>query len=223
MWALDQVLQANDPAEKAESLFLEDVNLCEKLAEQGCKLLTNNEVVLTHCNSGGLATAGIGTAFGVIRRGFEQGKIRHVFVDETRPLLQGARLTSWELNKLGIPHTLIADSMAAVLMRENKITRVFVGADRIAANGDTANKIGTYNLAIVANYHHVPFHVVAPYSTVDRNCLQGKDIHIEERDPTEIYNYPLEQEFENLNIFNPAFDVTPRELITSIILDSGII
>ena len=222
MWAIDQVLHANNPAEKAEALFLEDIQLCEKLAHHGCQLLSDNEVVLTHCNSGGLATVGIGTALGVIRRGFEQGKIRHVFVDETRPLLQGARLTTWELNKLGIPHTLISDSMAAVLMRENKITRVFVGADRIAANGDTANKIGTYNLAIVARYHQVPFHVVAPYSTIDTACLEGKDIRIEEREPAEIYHYLLDHEPEYLHVFNPAFDITPKELITSIVLDSGI-
>jgi len=224
MWAIDRVVQADNPVAAAEAIFQEDVLLCEKLAEHGTALLADEEIIITHCNSGSLATAGIGTALGVIRRGFELGKIRHVYVDETRPLLQGARLTTWELNKLGIPHTLISDSMAAVLMQQQKITRVFVGADRIAVNGDSANKIGTYSLAIAANYHHIPFHVVAPYSTVDPACKEGKDIIIEERDPLELYDYLNEVTLPtHMSIFNPAFDVTPMTLINSIVLDKYVI
>jgi methylthioribose-1-phosphate isomerase len=170
-----------------------------------------------------LATAGIGTALGLIRRGWEAGRIRHVFADETRPLLQGARLTAWELGKLGIPHTLITDSMAAILMREGRVARVLVGADRIAGNGDFANKVGTYGLAVNARHHGVPFHPVAPYSTVDPACPDGAAIPIEERDPVEVRGFgAIAWAPPATPVFNPAFDVTPAALVTSLVLDRGV-
>jgi methylthioribose-1-phosphate isomerase len=176
MWAMDRLTavidaggSAADLVAEAEAVFAEDVRLCEAMAAHGLSQLGGDESVLTHCNSGGLATAGIGTAFGVLRRGWEAGRIRHVYADETRPLLQGARLTAWELGKLGIPHTLITDSMAAILMREGRIDRVLVGADRIARNGDFANKVGTYGLAVNARFHRIPFHP-APWTRTVRTA-----------------------------------------------------
>ena len=151
-------------------IFNEDVELCEKMATNGAALIHDGDQILTHCNTGGLATAGVGTALGVIRKAHEQGKKIHVYVDETRPLLQGGRLTSWELQKLNIPCTLITDNMAAHLMSLGKITKAIVGSDRIAVNGDFANKIGTYSVAVNCHYHKVPFYVAAPYTTVDPKC-----------------------------------------------------
>jgi len=217
MWALDRMKDSSDPIAEAEAIFEEDVALCERMADHGAAILGEREAILTHCNTGGLATAGIGTALGVIRRGFDQGKVTHVFVDETRPLLQGARLTAWELKKLGIPCTLITDSMAAILMRDGRVSRVLVGADRVAANGDFANKVGTYGLAVQAKHHRVPFHPVAPYSTVDLACASGADIPIEERDPTEVRR----DWSPEVPVYNPAFDVTPVELVTSLVTDRG--
>lgn len=230
MWAMDRmksVVEAGaevaDLVREAERIFDEDVALCESMAEKGSALLFGNESVLTHCNAGALATAGIGTALGVIRRGFEKGLVAHVYVDETRPLLQGARLTAWELHRLGIPHTLITDSMAPILMRDGRIQRVFVGADRVAANGDFANKVGTYGISVQAAFHSIPFHPVAPWSTVDLACADGKSIPIEEREPAEVHGYGAARwaNPESL-VFNPAFDVTPVMHITSMVTDCGV-
>jgi len=231
MWAMDRMWDALDAGaskadliREAEAIFDEDVALCEAMAARGSALVRPGESVLTHCNAGALATVGIGTAVGVIRRAFELGKLRHVFVDETRPLLQGARLTAWELLRLGIPHTLITDSMAAILMREGRVQRVLVGADRVAANGDFANKVGTYGLAVQANYHGIPFHPVAPWSTVDLACPDGTAIPIEERRAEEVRGY-AERRWapEQSPVFNPSFDVTPVKLVTSLVLDRAVL
>jgi methylthioribose-1-phosphate isomerase len=230
-WALDRmdrVLLGGgeklDLVREAEAIFDEDVALCEALARHGLELFSRGEAVLTHCNSGGLATAGIGTALGVIRRGFERGLVRHVFVDETRPLLQGARLTAWELGRMDIPHTLITDGMAALILRDGLAQRVLVGADRIAANGDFANKVGTYGLAVQARHHGVPFHPVAPYSTVDPMCPDGASIPIEMRNSGEVRGFgALRWAPRASAVFNPSFDVTPANLVTSLVLDRGIL
>lgn len=219
MWAMDRMKKAVDPIAEAEAIFDEDVTLCERMADHGAALLGEGEAILTHCNTGGLATAGIGTALGVIRRGFEQGKVSHVFVDETRPLLQGARLTTWELKRIGIPCTLITDSMAAILLRDGRVSRVLVGADRVAANGDFANKVGTYGLAVLAAHHGVPFHSVAPHSTVDLACATGANIPIEQRDADEVRR----EWSPEVPVFNPAFDVTPAALVTSLVTDRGVV
>lgn len=205
--------------DKAEEIFQEDVQLCEDMAMHGESLIRDGDRILTHCNTGGLATVGRGTALGVIAKAHEDGKRIHVYVDETRPLLQGARLTAWELSKLKIPYTLICDNMAASLMAIGKIDRAFVGSDRIARNGDAANKIGTYGVAVMAKFHHVPFYVVAPYTTIDPQCPNGEKIPIEERDPNEVRagKAPMDAQ-----VFNPAFDVTPANLITAIVTDKGI-
>jgi methylthioribose-1-phosphate isomerase len=228
MWAMDRMTAVldrhGDLAAEAAAVFEQDVALCEAMARCGLTLFGADETVLTHCNSGGLATAGCGTALGVIRRGFEAGRVRHVFVDETRPLLQGARLTAWELDRLGIPHTLITDSMAAILLREERIQRVLVGADRVARNGDFANKVGTYGLAVQARYHGVPFHPVAPWSTVDLQCPDGSAIPIELRDPAEVRGYGQARwAAAGTPAFNPSFDVTPVALVTSLVLDRGVV
>ena len=209
----------------ANAIYREDTSLCKKMSEAGAELIAPGEQILTICNTGSLATAGIGTALGVIKTAHAQGKKIHVFVCETMPLLQGGRLTAWELEQSGIPYTLICDSMAAMLMRQCKIDRVLVGADRIAANGDFANKIGTYSLAVLARHHNLPFHVVA-YTTIDPNCPNGDAIKIEERIADEVRGAagsfgkiiwsPL-----NAPVYNPAFDLTPADLITSYILDTG--
>jgi len=221
-----QDLNAGRLIELAEEIFEEDVLLCEKMADNAAGLIENGDGVLTHCNSGGLATAGIGTALGVIRRAHEKGLEIRVFADETRPLLQGARLTAWELERLKIPYTLICDNMAADLMRRGRIQKVFVGADRIAANGDFANKVGTYGLAVAARYHGLPFYPVAPHTTLDRNCPSGKEIPVEERAPAEVRGAAgsfgeVRWSPADSNVFNPAFDVTPVELVTGLVMDSG--
>jgi len=234
MLAVDRMLGAIAPdlapalTAEAERIFDEDVRLCESMAAAGAALLQSGDSVLTHCNTGGLATAGIGTALGVVRRAFEHGVRLHVYVDETRPLLQGARLTTWELGRLGIPYTLIADSMAPILMREGKVQRVLVGADRIARNGDVANKVGTYALAISARHHDVPFHVVAPWTTVDLACPDGGRIPIEQRAAAEVHGATgsfgaVRWSDEAAPAFNPAFDVTPAAMLTSLVLDRGIV
>ncbi|MFN7957446.1 MAG: S-methyl-5-thioribose-1-phosphate isomerase [Holophagaceae bacterium] len=223
MWAMDRMRDAADPVREARAIFEEDVRLCEGMARHGAELIQDGEGLLTHCNTGGLATAGIGTALGVIRRAFEQGKRIHVYADETRPLLQGGRLTAWELRKLGIPSTLITDSMAALLLRDGKVQRVLVGSDRVAANGDFANKVGTYGLAVQARHHGVPFHPVAPFSTVDLACPTGAAIPIEERDPAEVRGYGAWRWApEGMPAWNPSFDVTPVDLVTSLVLDCGV-
>lgn len=231
MWAMDRMkaridqgVSAFDLVQEAENIFDEDVALCEAMAKNGATLFDGPESVLTHCNAGALATAGIGTAVGVIKRAFEQGKIRHVYVDETRPLLQGARLTAWEMAQADIPHTLITDSMAAIVMREGLVQRVLVGADRVAMNGDFANKVGTYGLSVLARHHGIPFHPVAPMSTVDASCASGKDIPIEMRLACEVKGYgDCQWGNPTSPVFNPSFDVTPVEGVTSLVLDRGVI
>ncbi len=190
----------------------------------GNQLIPREATILTHCNAGALATAGFGTALGVIRTAYNVGKKVHVYVDETRPLLQGARLTAWELLQEGIPVTLIADNMAGYLFKQGKIDLVIVGADRIAANGDVANKIGTYSVAVLAHYHQVPFYVAAPLSTFDLSLATGKQIPIEERDQDEMRKwgeYRLAP--QDVPVYNPAFDVTPAKLVTAFITEKGII
>lgn len=208
---------------EAVAIFNEDVELCARIAANGAELIRDGEQILTHCNTGGLATAGVGTALGVLRRAHEQGKKIHVYVDETRPLLQGARLTAWELKKLNIPCTLITDNMAAHLMSLKKITKAIVGSDRIALNGDFANKIGTYSVAVNCQYHRIPFFVAAPYTTVDPNCENGLQIPIEQRSPKEVLGY-ADQYWapESVTVYNPAFDVTPAELVSAWVLDRAV-
>lgn len=210
---------------KAKEIYKEDVELCNKMADYGVKLIKEGDSILTHCNAGALATAGEGTALGVIHKAHRIYKGIKVYVDETRPLLQGARLTAWELVKNKVSCTLICDNMAAYLMQKGKIDKIFVGADRIAANGDVANKIGTYNVAVTANYHKVPFYVVAPFSTFDLRLKDGQSIPIEERPQDEVRTIlkKLCVAPKNVPVFNPAFDVTPCELITAIVTDRGII
>jgi methylthioribose-1-phosphate isomerase len=185
------------------------------MAAHAAELFEPKTQALTHCNAGGLATGGYGSAVGALRAAWERDRLRHVLVDETRPLLQGARLTAWELEQLGIPHAVIADSAAASMMARGEVDLVVTGADRIAANGDTANKIGTYSLAVLARHHGLPFYVVAPTSTLDPATPTGAGIPIEERDATEITR--------RFSARNPAFDVTPRELITAIVTEDGIL
>jgi methylthioribose-1-phosphate isomerase len=189
----------------------------------GSALVPDRANIIHHCNTGALATVGYGTALGVIRNAHESGKTIHVYVDETRPRLQGARLTSWELDKLGIPHTVIVDGASGHIMRTQKIDLCLVGCDRIAANGDVANKIGTYNLALVAYFHHVPFYSVGPISTLDLNTQSGDDIPIEERNSSEV-SIIGEQKIipDHVRVANPAFDITPAKFITGIITEKGI-
>jgi methylthioribose-1-phosphate isomerase len=210
--------------EEALLIYKEDIEVNQKIGKHGKKLIKNGDGILTHCNAGALATAGYGTALGVMYAARDEGKKFHVFVDETRPLLQGCRLTAWELVQEKIPATLITDNMAGVLMSQKKINLVIVGADRIARNGDTANKIGTYGLAVLANWHNIPFYVAAPTSTLDLSLASGQDIPIEQRDVREVTHFrecliaP-----EGVQGFNPAFDVTPHSLIEGIITEKGIL
>jgi len=214
---------ADSLIEFAQSLAEADVTVNKRMAEFGYNLIQPDTGVLTHCNTGALATVDYGTAFGVIRMAHERGKTFHVYVDETRPLLQGARLTAWECVKNGIPATLITDNMAAHFMRKGKIQICFVGADRIAANGDTANKIGTYGVAVLAREHGIPFYVVAPSSTVDLATESGDEIEIEERHHDEVTHMGgLRVAPEGIGVANPAFDITPGKYITGIITESGI-
>ena len=207
----------------ARHIHEEDRNTCRRIGKFGASLLDNGMSVLTHCNAGGLATSDYGTALGVVYCSGEQGKRIRVYADETRPLLQGSRLTAWELAKNGIEVTVLCDSMAAVLMAGGKIDCVIVGADRIAGNGDVANKIGTYSLAVLAHYHNVPFYVAAPMSTIDRFLPDGSGIPIEEREAAEINRgFGKVTGPDTVSYFNPAFDVTPHHLITAIITDKGI-
>ncbi|MCL6591715.1 MAG: S-methyl-5-thioribose-1-phosphate isomerase [Firmicutes bacterium] len=208
---------------EAAAIATDDAVICRKIGEYGASLLKDGMGILTHCNAGALATSAYGTALAAIRVAVEQGKKVHVFADETRPLLQGARLTAWELMEEGIPVTLITDNMAATVMRQGKVQAVIVGADRITSNGDVANKIGTYGVAILAREHRIPFYVAAPLSTIDLNLKTGDEIPIEERAPSEVTSFggatiaPA-----GVAVFNPAFDVTPARLITAIITEKGI-
>lgn len=210
--------------EEAKKIHEEDIECCRKIGCFGNEIVLDNSNILTHCNAGALATAGIGTALGVIRTAFNSGKNIHIYSDETRPLLQGARMTAWELSKDNIPVTVITDNMAGYLMKLKKIDMVIVGADRIASNGDTANKIGTYSAAVLAKEHGIPFFIAAPKSTIDISLKSGYEINIEERDKDEVRNFfGTRTAPESVDTFNPAFDVTPHNYITGIITDEGIL
>jgi len=236
-WAVHRVLGAADAAAagsaeavrvivvaEAERILLEDEASCKAIGEAGAPLIPIGASVLTHCNTGALATAGIGTALGVIRVAHERGMRPHVLVDETRPLLQGARLTAWELHRLAIPMTLIADNAAGSLMARGAVDMVIVGADRIAANGDVANKVGTYPLAVLAHHHGVPFYVAAPISTMDLAAATGDDIVLEKRNPREVTE-PFGTLIAPVGTWalNPAFDVTPARFVSAIVTDRGVI
>jgi methylthioribose-1-phosphate isomerase len=209
---------------EAHAIHEEDRQMCRAIGRHGAELLRDGQGVLTHCNAGGLATSDYGTALAVLFSAAESGKNLQVFADETRPLLQGARLTAWELQQRGIDVTVICDSMAAQVMREGKVQAVVVGADRIAANGDTANKIGTYGVAVLAKAHGIPFYVAAPSSTFDLSIANGSEIPIEERDPKEItHGFGRQTAPDNICVYNPAFDVTPAELIAGIVCEKGVI
>lgn len=211
----------------AQTIQAEDLQTCQNIGDNGLTALPTTPEklnILTHCNAGGLATAGYGTALGVIRSAWREGRLARVYADETRPRLQGAKLTTWECVQAGIPVTLISDNMAAHCMKHGLIHAVIVGADRITANGDTANKIGTYSLALVSKAHNIPFLVAAPLSTIDFELAEGSQIPIEERDPVEIYQVGETRICpEGVEFFNPAFDVTPAELITAIITEYGVV
>ena len=209
---------------EAVMIFEEDLAACRAMGDLGAELVPDNAKVLTHCNAGALATAGYGTALGVIRSAYRDGKVSMVWVDETRPVLQGARLTAWEMVQEGIPATLITDNMAGAIMAAGEVDFIVVGSDRIAANGDVANKIGTYSVAVLARRHNIPFVVAAPVSTIDFGIPSGEEIPIEERDPAEVAGYGSEMWApEGINIFNPAFDVTPAELVTAIVTEKGVL
>lgn len=236
-WALERMkqlaetLQEEPPADQlarllteAQAIEDEDRQMCAAIGRFGAALLEKNSGVLTHCNAGSLATAGDGTALSVFFAAAAEGRNIHVYADETRPLLQGARLTTWELQQRGVPVTLICDSMAAQVMREGRVQAVVTGADRIAANGDAANKIGTYSVALLAKAHGLPFYIAAPSSTFDLSLPDGGAIPIEERDPQEITaGFGRVTAPEGVDVYNPAFDVTPAELITAIITERGVI
>lgn len=209
---------------EAIAIHQEDDRLCRAMGSFGAKLLKNGDQVLTHCNAGGLATSGYGTALGVIYAAVASGKKISVYADETRPLLQGARLTAWELSKSRIPCTLLCDNMAASLMRAGKVDKIVVGADRIAANGDTANKIGTYNVAVLAKAHGIPFYVAAPRTTFDFEMKTGQEIPIENRADSEVTEgFGKRTAPKGIKVWNPAFDVTPHELVTAFITEAGVL
>jgi methylthioribose-1-phosphate isomerase len=214
-WAVDQVLASGDPLACARRLHREQDAADRRLAALGADRFEPGDRALTHCNAGALATAGYGTAGGVLRAAWERGRLEQVWVDETRPLNQGARLTTWELERAGVPHRLVTDSSAGTLMARGLVDRIVVGADRIAANGDVANKVGTYPLAVLAERHGLPFYVAAPVSTIDPHTPHGEAIPIEERDPSE-----LGASFPAVNF---AFDVTPAELVTAIVTEAGVL
>lgn len=230
MRRLHATLDGKSRAEIAAALVAEaklmkdqDIAICKSIGQHGAPLVPDGKTVLTHCNAGALATAGYGTALGVIRAAVESGKIIDVFADETRPFLQGARLTAWELQQDGIPTTLITDNMAGHFLKSGRIGCVVVGADRIAANGDVANKIGTYSVAVLAKENNIPFYVAAPISTLDLSLSTGDLIPIEERaasEVTEVHGIPMAP--DNIAVQNPAFDVTPNRYITGIITENGI-
>jgi methylthioribose-1-phosphate isomerase len=218
-WAMDRMRRATDLRREADAIWREDREMCLAIAEHGQSLLTgqtNSVNVLTHCNTGALATGGIGTALGIVHLAHQRGVSLHVWVGETRPLLQGSRLTAWELEKAGIPHAVLPDGAGASLMAQGKVDLVLVGADRVAKNGDTANKIGTYPLALAARHHGIPLYVVAPSSSFDPGCAQGSAIPIEERAAAEV-------SLTGGPAFNPAFDVTPASLITGWVTERGVL
>jgi len=209
--------------EEAQRMYVEDIAANQAMGKHGATLMPSSGGVLTHCNAGALATCGYGTALGVIRAAVESGKKIHVFADETRPFLQGSRLTAWELNKDGIPTTVISDNMAGAMMSQGKIGAVVVGADRIAANGDVANKIGTYTVAVLAKEHGIPFYVAAPWSTADLATPDGEGIPIEQRPATEVTHFAGKRVTpEGIRVENPAFDVTPHRYVAAIITERGL-
>ncbi len=215
---------ADELVKEAKRICAEDMKINRQMGFHGRELFDCGDNILTHCNAGALATAGYGTALGVIRAVCEQGKKLHVYVDETRPVLQGSRLTAWEMKKEKIPATLITDNMAGFLMRQGRIDKIIVGADRIAANGDTANKIGTYSLAVLAKVHRIPFYVAAPVSTFDFSIRTGAEVPIEERNADEVTHWRgIRVAPKGMTVYNPAFDVTPAKLITAIITEKGIL
>jgi methylthioribose-1-phosphate isomerase len=238
-WALDrmkrfgQTLAERNPSREkfmltllaeAKAIHEEDIAMCRSIGKHGATLICDGDGVLTHCNAGSLATSFYGTALAVIYAAQEQGKKFRVYADETRPILQGARLTHWELAQAGVDVTLICDNMAGYAMKQGKITKIVVGADRIAANGDTANKIGTYSVAVLAKHHHIPFYIAAPISTFDFAIPDGSHIPIEERQGDEVRQFGSSRtSLPDAKVWNPAFDVTPAELIAGIITDRGII
>jgi methylthioribose-1-phosphate isomerase len=223
-WGVARGLAAADPVAEAVRLAADDVDRNRRLGAHGASLVPVDGRVLTHCNAGALACAGYGTALGVIRAAHEAGRRPAVWVDETRPVLQGARLTAWELDRLGIPATLVADVMAASLMAGGDVDCVVVGADRIAANGDVANKVGTYGLAVLAAHHRIPFYVAAPMSTVDPDCPTGADIPIERRSGDEVTSFAgVTIAPDGFPAENRAFDVTPAALITAIVTEDGVL
>jgi methylthioribose-1-phosphate isomerase len=236
-WAIDRMKRISDRfhscgidemrarlEEEALRIYEDELEVNRRIGEHGKSLVHDGEGVLTHCNAGGLATAGYGTALGVIHAAWAEGKRFRVFVDETRPLLQGARLTAWELAQGKIPTTVLTDNMAGWLMKKGEVKLVLVGADRIARNGDTANKIGTYGLAVLSRWHGLPFYVAAPTSTLDISLISGKDIPIEERAPEEVTHFGGKRITpKGVKAFNPAFDVTPHTLIQGIITERGIV
>jgi methylthioribose-1-phosphate isomerase len=210
-------------AAEAEAILAEDLAANRALGDHGAGLVPPRARILTHCNAGALATAGYGTALGIVRSAHAQGKVALLWVDETRPVMQGSRLTAWECVREGIPHRLIADVVAASLMARGEVDLVVTGADRIAANGDTANKIGTYALAVLAKHHAVPFYVAAPFSTIDLAIASGREIVIEERDAGEVRRVGAQQTAPEASpVYNPAFDVTPAELIAAIVTERGV-
>ncbi|MBN1638812.1 MAG: S-methyl-5-thioribose-1-phosphate isomerase [Ignavibacteriales bacterium] len=231
-WALDKMRIAFEENKHLDNIYelllhsareihLDDIERCEMIAKNGLMIFEKTCYVLTHCNTGQLATGGEGTALNIIKEGHENGFVKLVYVDETRPLFQGSRLTAFELEKANIPFKIITDSTAAFLMKNKMVDVVITGADRIAVNGDTANKIGTYNLAVLSNFHKIPFYIAAPTSTIDLNCESGKNIKIEERKKSEILRIKdIQISKENYDVYSPAFDITPNELITGIITEN---
>ncbi len=233
-WAIEEMKNNFEPNKNSDDLYEillkrakeihnDDIEKCRKIGENGLRIFKHKSKILTHCNTGKLATGGEGTAFNVIKTGFENDLVEFVYADETRPLLQGLRLTSFELEKNGIPFKIQSDSSAATLMQQNKIDFVIVGADRIALNGDTANKIGTYNLAVNANYHNIPFYVAAPSTTIDKKTVKGDDIKIEFRNKNELIKMNGQSIApDSYEVYSPAFDVTPSYLITGIITEKDV-
>ena len=208
----------------ARAIHADDIATCRAIGDAGAALLGKDSVVLTHCNTGTLATGGYGTALGIVRSAWRLGVLKNVLVGETRPLLQGARLTAWELGRDGIPYTVITDSMAALFMRRGEVSAVVVGADRIARNGDFANKIGTYGLAVLANAHAIPFYVAAPHSTFDLSIADGAEVVLEKRDPIEVLEFGgVRVAPAGANALNPAFDVTPGSLVSAFVTESGVL
>ena len=232
--ALDAIKSVYEAEKKSENIYEvllakaiqihnEDIEHCRKIGENGLRIFQKKSNVLTHCNTGKLATGGAGTAFSVIKTGYQKGLVNYVYADETRPLFQGLRLTAFELEHSGIPFSVLSDSMAASLMKDHKIDLVITGADRIALNGDAANKIGTYNLAILCNFHDIPFYIAAPSTSIDRSILTGEDIKIEFRNKNEILNPSGHQIApDHYDAYSPAFDVTPSHLIKGIITEEDI-